>query len=142
MEWSCHLPQKTPPRVPCLHLDGSVTVSSFVRPQNGEFTAAITANEASEQWSRSPPRRGQREARSSQIPLCCKTEKKGEDLNLRNQQRKTRGREGCENNWRNQRETDAFLTFLSIAGTATHHILEIQPVLKTETKPGPQVTIS
>lgn len=38
----------------------------------GGVTAAITASEASEQWSRSPPRRGQREARSSQIPLCCK----------------------------------------------------------------------
>lgn len=77
MEWSCHLLQKTPPRVPCLHLAGSVTVSSFVCPRNGEFTAAITANEASEQWSQSPPRRGQREARSSQIPLCLHTSHTG-----------------------------------------------------------------
>lgn len=57
-------------------LGQAVTVSSFVCPQDGELTAVITAGEVSKRPSGSPPGRGQREARSSQTPLRCKTGKK------------------------------------------------------------------
>lgn len=71
--------QTTPPGVPGLCLTESSSHSaSFVCPRDGELTAVITADGASERPSGSPPGRGQREARSSQIPLCCKRKRKGE----------------------------------------------------------------
>ena len=68
-------------------------------------------------------------------------QKKGKYFNGRTQQRKTKGREGCENDYRSQREADSFPTFFYTAGTATHHILGVQTVLKIGTKSGPQITI-
>lgn len=80
LQWSgvATFPKK---RLPESHastsLGQAVTVSSFVCPQDRELTAVITAGEVSERPSGSPPGGGQREARSSQIPLRLRTSHRG-----------------------------------------------------------------